>query len=153
MVAFAVLRQATRVSPARLVAGMRVSLASSSVSKTSKMSTNAMNVGVRAFSGSARRFGNSPCEQLFLSVFLFFIVLTFFLLPFAADISLSQKLKEELLYEKESLPKANPEFLKTFQKDGVWTVCILPSHLLLLSGVLCRLNPFCSCMTPQATSK
>ena len=62
MVAFTVLRQATRVGPARLVAGMRVPLASSSVSKIFKMSTNAMNVGVRAFSGSARRFGDSPSE-------------------------------------------------------------------------------------------
>ena len=59
MVAFTVLRQATRVGPARLVAGMRVPLASSSVSKIFKMSTN---VGVRAFSGSARRFGDSPSE-------------------------------------------------------------------------------------------
>ena len=59
MVAFAVVRQVTRVGPARLVAGMRVSLASSSVSKLSKMS---MNVGVRAFSGTARRFGDSPSE-------------------------------------------------------------------------------------------
>lgn len=62
MVAFAVLRQATRVSPARLVARMRVSLASSSVSKVSKISTNAMNVGIRAFSGSATRFGSGTCE-------------------------------------------------------------------------------------------
>jgi len=99
MVAFAVLRQATRVSPARLVAGMRVSLASSSVSKVSKMSSNAMNVGVRAFSGSARRFGNG-----------------------SSDVALSQKLKEELTYEKESLSESKPEFLKTFLKDGVWTI-------------------------------
>ena len=62
MVAFTVLRQATRVSPARLVAGMRVSLASSSTSKVSKMSLNAMNVGVRAFSGSATRFGDGTSE-------------------------------------------------------------------------------------------
>ena len=62
MVAFAVLRQATRVSPARLVAGMRVSLASSSSSMVSKMSSNAMNVGVRAFSGSATRFASGTSE-------------------------------------------------------------------------------------------
>jgi len=99
MVAFAVLRQATRVSPARLVAGMRVSLASSSVSKVSKMSSNAMNVGVRAFSGSARRFGSG-----------------------SSDVTLSQKLNEELTYEKESLSESKPEFLKTFLKDGVWKI-------------------------------
>jgi len=99
MVAFAVLRQATRVSPARLVAGMRVSLASSSVSKVSKMSMNAMNVGVRAFSVSSRRFGSG-----------------------SSYVTLSQKLKEELLYEKESLSETKPEFLTTFLKDGVWTL-------------------------------
>jgi len=99
MVAFAVLRQAARMSPARLVAGMRVSLASSSVSKVSKMSSNAMNVGVRAFSRSAMRFGSG-----------------------SSDIALSQKLKEELTYEKESLSETEPEFLKTFLKDGVWKI-------------------------------
>ena len=78
MVAFAVLRQASRVGPARLVAGMRVSLASSSVSKVSKMSSNAMNVGVRAFSVSARRFGNDSSEFLF-SIFSLFGCLTCFL--------------------------------------------------------------------------
>ena len=63
MVALTILRQATRVGPARLVAGMRVSLASSSTSKVSKMSLNAMNVvGVRAFSGSATRFGSGTSE-------------------------------------------------------------------------------------------
>lgn len=62
MVAFTVLRQAARAGPTRLVAGMRVSLASSSVSKVAKMSSNAMNVGVRAFSVSARRFGSGTSE-------------------------------------------------------------------------------------------
>ena len=62
MVALTILRQATRVGPARLVAGMRVSLASSSTSKVSKMSLNAMNVGIRAFSGSATRFGSGTSE-------------------------------------------------------------------------------------------
>lgn len=68
MVAFAVLRQATRASPARIVAGMRVPLASSSASScfarsmVSKSSWNAMNIGVRAFSGSVRRFGSGTSE-------------------------------------------------------------------------------------------
>jgi hypothetical protein len=62
MVAFTVLRQAARASPTRLVAGMRVSLASSSACKVSKMSSNAMKVGVRAFSVSARRFGSGTSE-------------------------------------------------------------------------------------------
>jgi len=108
MVASTVLRQATRTSPARLVAGMRVSLASSvsscfTRSMVSKISSNTMNVvGVRAFSGSARRFGSGT-----------------------SDISLSQKLKEELKYEQESLAEsddATPEFLKTFLEQGIWSI-------------------------------
>lgn len=68
MVAFTVLRQATRASPARLVAGTRVSVVSSSASSclarcmVSKMSSNVLNVGVRAFSGSTSRLGNSSSE-------------------------------------------------------------------------------------------
>jgi len=66
------------------------------------MSSNAMNLGVRAFSGSARRFGNG-----------------------STDVSLSQKLKEELKYEQESLAetrKATPEFLKSFLEQGIWSI-------------------------------
>ena len=146
MVAFT-LRQAARASPARLVAGMRVSLASSSasscfarsiVSKTS----NVMNVGVRAFSGSARRFGSGTSEFNGLFQFNYFgffficsphslsfgIILVFNctdLFSCKADISLSQKLKEELQYEQDSLAEtsdATPEFLKTFLEQGIWSV-------------------------------
>jgi len=100
MVAFTVLRQAARANSTRLVAGMRVSLASSSASKVSKMSSNAVNVGVRAFSVSARRFASGT-----------------------TDIALSQKLKEELKYEKESLSEGStPEFLKNFLEKGVWSI-------------------------------
>jgi len=107
MVAITLLRQAARASPARLVAGMRVSLASSSASSCFARSmvsktANVMNVGVRTFSGSARRFGSGT-----------------------TDISLSQKLKEELKYEQESLAEsgdATPEFLKTFLEQGIWSI-------------------------------
>jgi len=108
MVAFTLLRQAARASPARLVAGMRVSLASSSASSSCfarsmvSKTSNVMNVGVRAFSGSARRFGSGT-----------------------TDISLSQKLKEELQYEQDSLAEtsdATPEFLKTFLEQGIWSI-------------------------------
>jgi len=104
MVAF-VLRQSTRVSPARLVAGMRVSLASTSASSFARsfmVSKVSSNVGVRAFSGSARRSGSGT-----------------------TDIALSQKLKEELKYEKESLDEAGkgtPQFLKTFLEEGIWSI-------------------------------
>lgn len=107
MVAFTLLRQATRASPARLVAGMRVSLASSSASSScfarsmvSKTSTLG-NVGVRAFSGSARRFGSGT-----------------------TDISLSQKLQEELKYEEDSLENSDPtpDFLRKFLEQGIWSI-------------------------------
>ena len=147
MVGFTVLRQATRVSPARLVAGMRVSLASSSPSRVSKMSSSVMNVGIRAFSGSARRFGSGTSEWLLFSsasfwCFYFLIVLLTSFFPliffFAADISLSQKLKEELKYEKESLSdtgNSTPEFLKSFLEKGIWSV-----RVLFLCLVLCTMT-------------
>lgn len=63
------------------------------------------------------------CFSLTMWLFSFFYCFNFFP-PFAADISLSQKLKEELKYEKETLGTRNttPEFLKTFLEKGIWTV-------------------------------
>jgi complement component 1 Q subcomponent-binding protein len=41
----------------------------------------------------------------------------------AADDALSQKLAEELQYEKESNKEGSePEFLKTFKAEGIWQV-------------------------------
>ena len=55
----------------------------------------------------------------------------------AADATLAQKLKEELEYEKEASEAGEPDFLKTFKAQGVWTVRILPvSCRPLLRGVL-----------------
>lgn len=44
-----------------------------------------------------------------------------------ADVVLSQKLAEELKYEKEAVADApeEPEFLKTFKEQGVWEVCAM----------------------------
>lgn len=39
-----------------------------------------------------------------------------------ADVLFSQKLAEELKYEKESAVAEEPEFLKTFQAQGLWSV-------------------------------
>ena len=39
-----------------------------------------------------------------------------------ADVVFSQKLTEELKYEKESGAAEEPEFLKAFREQGVWTV-------------------------------
>ena len=57
----------------------------------------------------------------------------FFSNPFAAEISLSQKLKEELNYEKESLSSTEPEFLTKFLKDKVWKVYSFLCLVVLLS--------------------
>ena len=40
----------------------------------------------------------------------------------AADVSLAQKLAEELQYEKEAAAPAEPDFLKAFKAQGVWQV-------------------------------
>jgi hypothetical protein len=43
-----------------------------------------------------------------------------------ADVLFSQKLAEELKYEKEgAVAETEPEFLKTFKEQGLWTVSIL----------------------------
>ena len=142
MVAFTILRQATRASPARLVAGMRVSLVSSASSSlarpvVSKMASNVMNVGTRGFSSSARRFGSGTSEFLAVcfpsslppseSVVGFTRVDSCVLC--IADVSLSQKLQEELKYEQDAAAEAGdatPEFLKTFLEQGIWSVRVFP---------------------------
>ncbi|KAK7676393.1 hypothetical protein QCA50_011475 [Cerrena zonata] len=53
----------------------------------------------RAFSVSARRFGEG-----------------------ASDIALTQKLSEELKYEKETGTEGVPEFLKSFKAQNVWAI-------------------------------
>ncbi|TFK81416.1 mitochondrial glyco protein [Polyporus arcularius HHB13444] len=53
----------------------------------------------RAFSVSARRLGEG-----------------------ASDAALSQRLAEELKYEKEATPAEEPEFLTTFKKNSPWTI-------------------------------
>ena len=128
MVAFTILRQATRATagPARLVAGMRVSLVSSASSCSarpivSKLSSNAVRgVGVRAFSGSARRFGSGTSEWFPVPTHILsnsFICV--------ADVSLSQRLQEELNYEQDAIAQtgdSTAEFLKTFLEQGIWSV-------------------------------
>jgi hypothetical protein len=51
-----------------------------------------------------------------------------------ADLALSQKLHEELKYEKENVQAeaAAPEFLKAFQESGVWKVSLLMQLLLCI---------------------
>lgn len=59
----------------------------------------AASVAKRAFSVSARRFGEG-----------------------ASDVALGQKLGEELKYEKEAAPAGEPEFLTAFKAHGVWKI-------------------------------
>jgi complement component 1 Q subcomponent-binding protein len=65
--------------------------------------------GVRAFSVTAGRLGSG-----------------------ASDISLSQKLQEELLYEQEEATAktadATPQFLKTFLEQGTWSITDTRGH-------------------------
>ena len=42
-----------------------------------------------------------------------------------ADGALSEKIAEELKYEKEAAPESEPEFIKEFKSAGIWTVCFL----------------------------
>lgn len=39
------------------------------------------------------------------------------------DLALSQKLAEELRYERETIPEAEPDSLTAFKKRGAWEVC------------------------------
>ncbi|KAH9478223.1 Mitochondrial acidic protein mam33 [Psilocybe cubensis] len=101
MSAIAALRNVTRVGPARLAAGMRVSMVSTMVRPMSKM-TVAKVAGARAFSATSGRLGSG-----------------------SSDLALSQKLQEELKYEQEALAEqadVTPEFLKSFLEQGVWSI-------------------------------
>lgn len=40
----------------------------------------------------------------------------------STDVLLSQKLAEELKYEREAADEAEPEFLKTFKQQGIWKI-------------------------------
>ncbi|KAI0038828.1 regulatory protein suaprga1 [Auriscalpium vulgare] len=53
----------------------------------------------RSFSSSVRRFGEGT-----------------------TDVAVSQKLAEELQYEKEAATDPEPEFLKEFKTSGIWTI-------------------------------
>ena len=39
-----------------------------------------------------------------------------------ADVALAQRLGEELKYENEAAPAAEPDFLKAFKAQGTWAV-------------------------------
>ncbi|KAI0320592.1 mitochondrial glycoprotein [Amylostereum chailletii] len=39
-----------------------------------------------------------------------------------SDLAVSQKLAEELQYEKDAVAEPEPEFLKTFKEAGIWTI-------------------------------
>jgi hypothetical protein len=52
----------------------------------------------------------------------YYVLLLIILVRNAADLALSQKLAEELQYETETNGSADPDFLKSFKAQGVWTV-------------------------------
>ncbi|KAF9051924.1 regulatory protein suaprga1 [Panaeolus papilionaceus] len=103
MSAFAALRTVARaqaIRPARMVAGMRVSLLST-VARPSLVSSNVLSrASLRAFSASAGRFGSGT-----------------------TDVALSQKLQEELKYEQETAAdNQTPEGVRSFLEQGVWSI-------------------------------
>lgn len=71
---------------------------------------------------------NSEREQVSLPSICLYILCAPGANPCPADIALSQKLQEELNYEKEANAEVSgtPEFLKAFQDQGVWEVSLVP---------------------------
>ncbi len=68
-----------------------------------------------------------------------------------ADVALSQKLSEELQYETESNASAEPEFLKSFNAQGVWKVCSTKVHERTMT--LTPLIAFCRLRTLPVTMR
>lgn len=104
--------------------------------------------GMRAFSVSCTRFSEGSSTLLF-PVVLFVtdylspivstnahFVLSETAIPYhmysTADVLLSQKLAEELKYEREASEKAEPQFLATFRQGGIWNVCNLAVGAMVL---------------------
>ena len=52
----------------------------------------------------------------------------------AADVTLAQRLQEELTYEKESGSEVLPDFVKEFKQQGIWEVN--SSHIRLVGLLL-----------------
>lgn len=46
-------------------------------------------------------------------------------MSYLGDVALTQKLSEELQYEKEAGTEAEPDFLKSFKAQNVWKVCAI----------------------------
>ncbi|TFK38196.1 mitochondrial glyco protein [Crucibulum laeve] len=103
MSAIRALRQLTATS-ARTFAARQTIGATRTLAARVSVSTP---TSARAFSVSTRRFGEGN-----------------------SDVILSQKLAEELQYEKEALADADvvPDFLKTFQSQGVWSIEDVPGN-------------------------
>ena len=128
MSAIRALRQLTASSSRSWAARSMVS-ASRSASWRAAANVNA----TRAFSVSARRLGEGTCEFLSPSLRCENVAVAVGCISeewvpdvnVTADVSLSQKLAEELKYETEAAREAVPEFLTNFKQSGVWEVCQL----------------------------
>ena len=55
---------------------------------------------------------------------------------YPADSAFAAKLGEELQYEQESASEAEPEFVKEFKEQGVWTVSQIFSLILLYASAI-----------------
>ena len=111
MSAFRVLRQVASVS-SRVVARSGRTVPSLSARVAPRVGLSA----TRAFSTTPSRFSAGSCTLSVCSGKLTHS------LNRTADVVFSQKLTEELKYEKESGAAEEPEFLKAFREQGVWTV-------------------------------
>lgn len=60
----------------------------------------------------------------------------------AADAALTAKLQEEIQYEKEAAAEVagEPEFLKAFKAQGIWTVCRVLGCMYALAPTKTRLG-------------
>jgi hypothetical protein len=80
--------------------------------------------GHRPFTVSARRLGEGTSMYNLREYRGLFSIVCFFL-AFSADVALSQKLAEELQYEKVANDDSSePEFLTAFKAEGIWQVSI-----------------------------
>ncbi|KAI0754194.1 mitochondrial glycoprotein [Daedaleopsis nitida] len=94
MSALRALRQLSLVSSRSLAVR-----AASRTAARSALAARVAPIASRAFSVSARRFGEGT-----------------------SDVALSQRLAEELKYENDAAPVAEPEFLKAFKAQGTWSI-------------------------------
>lgn len=122
MSAFRALRQAVRVS-ART--GFTTAARSSAITMRPAVGRQTLGAVSRAFSVSAQRFGSGSSESLAMNE----QSPSLMSVDRIADVSLAQKLQQELEYENtENASNAVPEFVQELTSQGVWTLEDMPGQ-------------------------